>query len=97
MANKFKNAIRNDQVWDGASKAVELPELEDSNIVSDILKEVCQVDIRYKIILLHIIILTIHLIAVDERQTRQERSINNHNESKAVVTRLLERSNLCVG
>jgi uncharacterized membrane protein len=61
------------------SQTVELPELEDSNIVSDIFKEVFQVaSYTLKIILLHIIILTIHLIAVDERQTRQERSINNH-------------------
>ncbi|KAL7325506.1 hypothetical protein PS15p_207972 [Mucor circinelloides] len=48
MANTFKNAIRNDQVWDEVSKAVELPELEDSNIVSDILKEVCQPLMRDK-------------------------------------------------
>ncbi|KAI9474283.1 MAG: hypothetical protein EXX96DRAFT_333624 [Benjaminiella poitrasii] len=40
MTNTFKkNAIRNDQVRDEVSKAVELPELEDSNIVSDILKK----------------------------------------------------------
>ncbi|KAI9473784.1 MAG: hypothetical protein EXX96DRAFT_621416 [Benjaminiella poitrasii] len=44
MTNTFKNAIKSDQVL----KAVELPELEDNNIVSDIFKEVCQPLMRDK-------------------------------------------------
>lgn len=78
MANTFKSATGNDQDWDEVSKAVELPELENSNVAANIFEEVCQVAIRYKIISLNIIILTIHSIIIDEKQARQEQSISNH-------------------
>ena len=55
-------------IWDEVAKAVALPELEDSNIDLDNFKDSCQVAIRYKFILLHINILSIHLVAVDGRQ-----------------------------
>jgi hypothetical protein len=52
-----------------SQKAAVLPELEDSNnIYLDNFKDSCQVAIRYKIILLHINILIIHLVAVNGRQ-----------------------------